>query len=89
MSKWLVRAAVPIGLAIGALVLLTALQRQMIFFPQTAPERDLLQQADRNGLQAWRDDKGTLIGWRAPGREAASARMLVLHGNAGYALHRT
>ena len=86
------RAMVPVArilvLVLGGIVLLAALQRQLIFFPQTAAEPALLHEADRIGLQPWRDRAGALIGWRAPGREGAGARMLVLHGNAGYALHR-
>lgn len=60
----------------------------MIFYPETADEATLLGEARHFGLQPWRDDSGAIIGWRTPGRESATARMLVLHGNAGYALHR-
>ena len=87
MSKFLRHAIVPLGIVLGGLALLAALQRQLIFFPQTAAEPDLLREADHSGLQPWRDASGTLIGWRAPGREAARSRMLVFHGNAGYALY--
>ena len=87
-GKWLSRAIVSLGLVFGCLALLTALQRQMIFFPQNAAEATLLGEARHFGLQPWRDDSGAIIGWRTPGRESATARMLVLHGNAGYALHR-
>lgn len=88
MMKLLRRAIVPVGLLLGGLALLAAFQRQMIFFPQTAAEPELLREAGHIGLQPWRDGNGALIGWRAPGQEAATARMLVFHGNAGYALHR-
>lgn len=88
MRKLLRQAIFPMGLLFVAIALLTALQRQMIFFPQTATEPELLREADRVGLQPWRDVGGALIGWRSPARENAAARMLVFHGNAGYALHR-
>jgi len=40
------------------------------------------------GSQPWLDDDGTVIGWRPIDRVQARNRMLVFHGNAGYALHR-
>jgi pimeloyl-ACP methyl ester carboxylesterase len=40
------------------------------------------------GLQVWRDNAGEAIGWKSPGDTNARYRMLVLHGNAGYALNR-
>ena len=88
MRKVLRQAIFPLGLLLVAIALLTSLQRQMIFFPQTATEPELLREADRIGLQPWRDASDALIGWRSPARDTAAARMLVFHGNAGYALHR-
>ena len=51
-------------LLIGGLIMLTALQRQLIYFPETARESDLLSVAERIGLKDWRDNRGELIGWR-------------------------
>ncbi len=47
--------------------------------------------AERNGLEAWNDHAGQLIGWTRKsglGGNAPNA-LLILHGNAGSALHRT
>ena len=41
------------------------------------------------GLQEWRDQAGTLIGWIAPAHGTPGKRLLVFHGNAGCALDRT
>ena len=49
-GKWLSRAIVSLGLVFGCLALLTALQRQMIFFPQNAAEATLLGEARHFGL---------------------------------------
>lgn len=68
--------------------MLTTLQRHMIYFPGRATAGELLREASRMGLQPWVDDGGTVIGWRPVDRAQARNRMLVFHGNAGYALHR-
>jgi hypothetical protein len=82
------------ALAVAYLILavLAALfQRSLIYFPMKDGEERLLEAAGRQGLLAWRDAEGRLIGWRTPAAGAASARrarLVVFHGNAGYALHR-
>jgi len=68
--------------------MLTALQRQLIYFPSKAQADVLSELASRMGLQAWRDNAGEAIGWKSPGDPNARYRMLVFHGNAGYALNR-
>jgi pimeloyl-ACP methyl ester carboxylesterase len=64
------------------------LQRQLIYFPSKAGEQDLLPQAARIGVRVWRDENGSAIGWRPAVERSALKRMLVFHGNAGYALDR-
>ncbi len=66
----------------------TALQRQMIYFPTVAPEQTLLLEATHLGLEVWRDEECALIGWKSAADPSPRRRMLVFHGNAGYALHR-
>lgn len=66
----------------------STLQRQLIYFPQAAAEGELERAAARMGLQDWRDDKGRLIGWRSRPGAGEVRRVVVFHGNAGYALHR-
>lgn len=68
--------------------MLGSLQRQLIYFPTTATEQALLAEATWIGLEPWRDSVGSLIGWRSKNSDQARRRMLVFHGNAGYALHR-
>ena len=74
--------------ALGALLMLTALQRQLIYFPGRAGGDELAALASRLGLQAWHDGTGSPIGWRSMAPSTARNRMLVFHGNAGYALDR-
>ena len=68
--------------------MLATLQRQLIYFPSKAGEQDLLQQAARIGVEVWRNEHGSAIGWKPASERNALKRMLVFHGNAGYALHR-
>ena len=82
-----------LGLALGgcgALCLLLAVfQRRLMYFPRQASEVEALRAARGLGLEAWRDERGKLVGWRAPKPKTESVtRVLVFHGNAGNALDR-
>ncbi|TVR91804.1 MAG: alpha/beta hydrolase [Spirochaetaceae bacterium] len=63
-------------------------QRRLIYFPERIPMQAAEQLAAQQGLEAWRNRDGEVIGWRE--RESAQElpRLLVMHGNAGHALHR-
>ena len=86
---------------VGFCLMLLAFQRRLIYYPTRAPEDALLRQARGTSLSPWRDEAGRLHGWRAataarppgrptaPGLPAGRRRMVLFHGNAGYALHRT
>lgn len=71
-------------------VLIGLLQRYLIYMPFRETESALIAQADRIGAEPWRDSSGAVIGWKSvPGPAAPPAnRLVVFHGNAGYALHR-
>jgi pimeloyl-ACP methyl ester carboxylesterase len=72
------------------LVLFAALQRRMIYFPTRAGEPALLAEAGRVGAEPWREESGGLMGWVVRAQvQPARCRVLVFHGNAGFALHRT
>jgi pimeloyl-ACP methyl ester carboxylesterase len=73
----------------GSLALtVTALQRKLIYFPATAPARQLVALAERLGLDPWEID-GEIIAWRTPTDRHTRKRLLVFHGNAGFALDRS
>jgi pimeloyl-ACP methyl ester carboxylesterase len=79
-------------LYLGILVLLMLLQRHFIYFPARSREEDLLRSAETYGLTPWRDSSNRLIGWRSGNADAPPVRhnrLVVFHGNAGYALHRS
>ena len=72
------------------LLLATVFQRHLIYFPSRVGEEELLERAREGGYRPWRNDDGEIIGWRnADSHSEAGGRILVLHGNAGFALHRT
>lgn len=71
---------------VGFCVVIFALQRSMMFYPQRADRAAMERSAAAAGLLPWELD-GRLIGWKT--REGGQEYpMLVLHGNAGHAAHR-
>ncbi len=76
---------------LGVIILLVLLQKHFIYLPSRAREELLLRQAGGEGLHAWRDQGKNLIGWRTSLPDSVSLprnRLVVFHGNAGYALNR-
>ena len=90
MTRWGVFNRVVIWgiVALGVIGIFAKLQRQMIYYPTVAGEAELLAEATGLGLQAWHHNSGKLVGWRAGTEGDGSRRLLVFHGNAGFALHR-
>jgi uncharacterized protein len=77
---------------LGLVLLLALLQRHLIYLPSRLREEQLLRQAEREGLHPWRDRENQLLGWRSSPHNAVPLprnRLVVFHGNAGYALHRS
>jgi pimeloyl-ACP methyl ester carboxylesterase len=64
-------------------------QRKLMYFPYHQTEPDMLALARKLGCEPWKGADGTIIGWNTPNPgHRAENRLLVFHGNAGYALHR-
>lgn len=90
LRPWMRLVGMALLAYLAVLVLFAALQRRMTYFPTRAVEAALLAEAARIGVEAWRDGSGALIGWRVQAPvQPARCRVLVFHGNAGMALHRT
>jgi len=84
----LLAGALAAGVGLAALFL--AAQRRFLYFPERQDLDASLRDASRLGFDPLQDRHGALLGWRSPhpsGRAEATA--IVLHGNAGQALHRT
>jgi pimeloyl-ACP methyl ester carboxylesterase len=73
----------------GACFLAARFQRHLIYMPVRLPDEDLRGMADKIRLSSWEGMDGARRGWRmkVPGTRPLR-RVLVLHGNAGNAIHR-
>jgi pimeloyl-ACP methyl ester carboxylesterase len=80
-------AGLSVILLCAVTILAYALQRTLIYYPETADFRVLEPHAARKGLLPWLGAEGNFIGWRS--RQGVGAPVLVLHGNAGHSLHRS
>ncbi len=63
-------------------------QDAMIFFPSVQNPEESERMATRSGFEPWRNAEGVQIGWQSLEGDPANA-LLIVHGNAGNALHRT
>ena len=81
------RAAAVAGMLLP--VLGAGCQRTMIYHPSTESPEVLEAYAREAGYLPWRDAGGEWIGWRPEQAPEGGRRVLVFHGNAGLALHRT
>jgi len=73
---------------LGAATLLAyALQRTLIYYPSDARLEALELLAAREGLLPWRNADRSFIGWHT--QEGSGFPVLVVHGNAGHAFHRS
>ena len=72
----------------SVLLMIPALQRRLTYFPTIAPAEELVAAARRLGLEPWTID-GEIVAWRTPATARTNQRLLIFHGNAGYALHRS
>lgn len=73
---------------VGLILVLAGCQRGMIYYPTRASESDTSAMAAIDGLAPWRNADGVIIGWRPERPNAGKDRLLVFHGNAGFAAHR-
>lgn len=84
MTRLVLRIAL-VSLVLAA-VLLTLLQRNLLYYPDHASEAALRERANQWGLRPW-ESGGKRIGWRSDGGDPSHA-FLVFHGNAGNAADR-
>ena len=70
------------------LVSFTLLQRYLIFVPTKLSMESAQQTAAKVGFVSWRNQSGQLMGWKLPASSAPTGSVLIVHGNAGWALNR-
>ena len=64
-------------------------QRKLIYYPSRFPSDAASQLAQQEGFREWRNKAGELIGWHMPARSTSTGAVLIVHGNAGCAFHRS
>ena len=74
---------------IGLCIVLAGCQRSMMYLPSRSSEASALQLGERSGLAPWRNQAGELIGWHATHQPVTRNALLIFHGNAGSAAHRS
>lgn len=76
-------------IAYVAVVLLVAIfQRRLLYFPAKLTARQAEIMAIEEGLSAWTNKLGEIIGWKIAANGSPTGSVLVIHGNAGCALNR-
>lgn len=90
MKRMFLLILITVTLAYVAVCLLLALQqRRLLYLPGQATLDEQLIYAVKAGFEPWMDATGSRIGWKREARGSGEAqRWLVLHGNAGLAVHR-
>lgn len=63
-------------------------QRRLLYFPTQIADSIAQQRAADQGLTAWRNPSGEIIGWKLAAITPAKMSVLIIHGNAGSALDR-
>ncbi len=84
--KWLL-VRVPIYYAV-ALVLITLLQRRMVYHPTKLAPKEAEGLAAQSGFRPWKNSRGETIGWHLPHPGGSNGAVLVVHGNSGCAAER-
>lgn len=77
-----------VGLYLFAVVVLTLLQRRLIYFPTRFTASVAERWAMASELAPWKNSGGQTIGWRALSKTASTGQILIFHGNAGCAIDR-
>jgi pimeloyl-ACP methyl ester carboxylesterase len=77
--------------AIGYVVVVvsfTVLQRYLIYVPTKLTPEFAEAAAAKAGFVPWRNESGQLMGWKLPASSAPEGSVLIVHGNAGWAINR-
>lgn len=72
---------------LGLMLFLAGCQNHLLYHPTRDKEPALVAKASYDGLEPWRASDGSLLGWHLK-KPTAKRRIVVFHGNAGYALDR-
>lgn len=87
--RWIRWLLVIAGFYCGVVALVAVFQRKLIYHPARLTPTAAQQAARNAGCEEWRGSNGQLLGWKRRSRLAQPwGQVLVLHGNAGWAIRR-
>jgi pimeloyl-ACP methyl ester carboxylesterase len=66
----------------------TLFQRKLIYVPTRLTLDAAEREAAGDGFVPWHNKSGQLIGWESPAKSPSKGSVLIVHGNAGWALNR-
>jgi len=76
------------GLYLVVVILLTGLQRRLIYYPTRFKASVAERWAMTSELEPWKNSAGQTIGWKRLSKTASTGQVLIFHGNAGCAIDR-
>jgi pimeloyl-ACP methyl ester carboxylesterase len=89
LRRWLVLALRTFIVGYVLIVAVFALfQRQLLYVPTKLSLDEAEKSAAQTGFVQWRNKSGLLIGWKLSASSVPTGRVLIVHGNGGWALDR-
>ena len=73
----------------AVLIFFTLFQRDLVYVPTRLTMASAEREAASAGFVPWLNDSGRLIGWKLPAESPPIGSVLIVHGNAGWALNRS
>jgi hypothetical protein len=87
--RWLVLILGAVAVAYALIVIPVMLfQRRLIYIPSKLTLDEAENDAAQRGFYPWRNPSGQIIGWKMSAGSAPIGSLLIVHGNAGWALNR-
>jgi pimeloyl-ACP methyl ester carboxylesterase len=87
--RWLVLILIAVVVPYALVVIpIMLFQRRLIYIPAKLTSDEAEKAAAQRGFFPWRDQSGKIIGWKMSASSAPTGSILIVHGNAGWALNR-
>lgn len=87
--RWSVLVLGTVAVAYALIVVpIMLFQRRLIYFPAKLTLNEAEKAATQRGFYPWRNHPEEIIGWKMPASSASTGSILIVHGNAGWALNR-
>jgi fermentation-respiration switch protein FrsA (DUF1100 family) len=88
-QRWLALIFVTVVVAYTLVAIpILLFQRRLLYFPAKLTSDEAEKAAAQRGFYPWRAQSGQIIGWKMSASSAPTGSILIVHGNAGWALDR-